>query len=698
MIFKFFLRVFRKIFTFAAKSRQKQPKQMKLTTLFCLISYWLLALSASGQSYERITNLPHVYIETAGRAAITSKTTYIYATMYYVDEDDLVWRYDSMQIRGRGNSTWKLSKKPYRIKFQNKQKFLGKGYANAKKWTLLANAGDKSLMRNAITSLMGDFLGMKNNPAHRFVDLTLNGTYMGNYQISDQVEVRPHRVNIAEQDYPLTDDSDITGGYLLEVDGFMDGNYFTTSRYAVPIRIHYPDEEEIASGQNTYIRNYMRDFETVLSGSSFADAEKGYRRWVDSVSLANWFIATEVSGNIDGYYSTYFYKDRQDSLLYWGPLWDYDIAYNNDSRIQNTETKLMTNDGYGKTKEWLNRMWEDPWFARLVNRRFQQAVEDGLEDYMYRQIDSLVLLLDESQQLNYQKWGISTRMYHEIVLYSSYEQYIRQLKSFIKAHIAYLQTAFPDKRPAEPTPPFTAGNYYYRITNANTGMSIDTYSKTGQAGDLVCSWTSTDDQPSQLWHIVPMGDYFMLLNRDGGMALNDPTTGTVTATTNTGTQLNTAVPDTEDDRQLWILTPQGTAGYYNLTNKYTQHTANLSGGGWNNGTGILSYTTDSRNASSTNRLWYINAVEEVEEDVDAIASTEPDDYALAYNPQSKTLHFGSETPEQLTFTAGIYSTNGKMVRQFRASAVCPVGDLPKGIYIIMWNTGKATRSTKVVIQ
>ena len=148
----------------------------------------LCTLVATAQTtYTRKTNLPHIYIETFNGKSITSKTTYIYSTMYYVDENDVVTRYDSMQIRGRGNSTWGMSKKPYKIKFQQKEKFLGKGYANAKKWTLMANAGDKTLMRNAITSLMGDFLGLKNNPAHKFVDLTLNNTYLGNYQISDQV-------------------------------------------------------------------------------------------------------------------------------------------------------------------------------------------------------------------------------------------------------------------------------------------------------------------------------------------------------------------------------------------------------------------------------------------------------------------------------------------------------------------------------
>ena len=93
----------------------------------------LCTFVATAQTYTRKTNLPHVYIETFNRQSITSKTTYIYSTMYYVDEDDVVTRYDSMQIRGRGNSTWNMAKKPYKIKFYQKEKFLGKGYANAKK-------------------------------------------------------------------------------------------------------------------------------------------------------------------------------------------------------------------------------------------------------------------------------------------------------------------------------------------------------------------------------------------------------------------------------------------------------------------------------------------------------------------------------------------------------------------------------------
>ncbi len=668
--------------------------------IIVLVLLLLHFLSAQAQGpYSRITNLPSVYVSTFDGFGITSKTTYKYCKLVYVDEQDQVTHYDSVEIRGRGNSTWNMSKKPYRIKLHQKERFLGEGKANTKKWTLLANAGDKTLIRNAVTSAMGEFLGMYFNPAYKFVDLNVNGSYYGNYQISDQVDVRKYRVHVKEQDYPLTDESNITGGYLLEADGFKDGNCFTTSTYSVPIRIHYPDEDEIAYEQNEYIRQYMRNFERVLRSDDFTDPEHGYRRWVDSTSLANWYIATEVSANIDGFYSTYFYKDRDDSLLYWGPLWDYDIAYGNDTRKGDTSRRMMTDVGYGQVALWINRMWDDPWFSKLINRRFHEALDAGLEEHLMHTIDSLVTLLDRSQARNYQKWGINNKMYHERVLYSSYDQYVRDLKSFITVHIDYLEEAFADKQPVEPTPPFKPGNFYYRLINAANAKAIDVYSQYEESGSRICLWDNLADRLSEQWEILPVDEhYFMLINRFNQLALNDPTEGTATATTNTGARLNVEEPDEENPRQHWYFTPQGTAGYYNLTNRYTDHTANLSGGSSSNGTSIISYTTDDRNTSSTNRLWYIIADEEIIEPyvngVDDM-SIEPEEYALAYDPQTQTLHFGSATPDQLTFMVNVYSLSGMKVAQFRADERCSISHLPSATYVISWTVGGKTRSAKV---
>ncbi len=550
---------------------------MKSKYIACILVFFILSVFAYSQSYTRKTNLPHLYINTFNGASITSKDVYVFCKLVYVDENDVVTQYDSVSIRGRGNSTWGLSKKPYKIKFKEKLRFLGKDYANAKNWTILANAGDKTLIRNALTSELAKWMGMSFAPAAKFVDFTLNGVYQGNYQISDQVDVKNKRVNIVEQDYPLTANSNITGGYLLEVDGFKDGNWFSSSK-SVAIRIHYPDEDEIVATQNNYIRNYVNSFEKILFSSDYNDPVKGYRQFVDSVSMTNLYLVTEITANIDGFWSMYFYKNQNDSLFYFGPPWDYDIAYNNDYRIQPTQSKLMVDEGYGDAKTWFKQMWNDQeWFAKLINSRFEELVDNGVEQFLYQKIDSLTSLIEESMILNYQRWSISSRMYHEIIMHSSYEDYIDDLKSFIHNHLIYLQTAFANRMPEEPTPPFQPKPYYYNILNARTNTLIDIYSSDGNlydennlppSGSQICSWSYANNRMTQYWKFEPVGDYFIITNQLG-LALNDPTEGVSTATTNTGTQLNVVEPNPEDERQLWIITPQGTQGYYNLTNVYT---------------------------------------------------------------------------------------------------------------------------------
>lgn len=662
-----------------------------------VLTVLLLTALQAGAQWVRRTNLPTVYVNTFDNVAINSKEVYVYSTLRYIDENDSVAVYDSTQIRGRGNSTWRLLKKPYKIKFNQKEKLLGKGYAKAKKWTLLANAGDKTMIRNAVTSAMGEFAQLKFNPAYKFVDLVLNNQYQGTYQISDQVDVRPHRVNITEQDLPLTDASDITGGYLLEVDGFKDGNCFTTSIYQVPIRIHYPDDEDIAESQNTYIRNHMRQFETLLANKDFADPKTGYRTMVDTTSLIDWYLCNEISANMDGFYSTYFYKERQDPLLYWGPLWDYDIAYNNDYRIrseQSLETtaySLMTDIGYGATKFWLNRMWQDDWFCKKVNDRYNELLNNGLVDHLNGVIDSLVTLLDASQQLNYRKWGINTSMYHEMVLYSSYDQYVSDLRNFISDHTAWLRQEFKSRKPLEPTPRFHPTNVYYRIVNVNTWKDMEM----GADGKVQQAPASNTHQASQ-WQIIENEDNsYSIVNRSSGLALNDPTQGAVGPTTNVGTQLNGATPLAGEPRQQWDLLPQGTDGYYNLLNLHTSHIANLQGGSTNDGTPILSYTNDNRNASSNNRLWMIVSTGiAVPEAPTSITAPEPGDYALAYNNVTQELHFGAEERSELTFTARVYAANGQMVGSFCANERYATNTLPAGVYIVSWKVGGKQRSVK----
>ena len=700
--------VCQKICIFAHNLYKTTMKRYLLTILLIVLAFH--ASAETDTEHVRLTNLPHVYINTFTGNSITSKNVMVYARMWYVDEKDSVAFYDSLQIRVRGNSTASLQKKPYKLKFNEKVKLLGKGYAKTKKWTLLANHGDKTLLRNALTSLMGERAGLKFNPAAKFVDLTVNKRYVGNYQISDQVDVRPHRVDIAEQDYPLTEKSNTTGGYLLEVDGFKDFDAnksgFYSNYWWTPIRVHYPDEDEIDYfSQLCYIRDFINDFEQRLFSANFSDPLSGYRPLVDSISLANWYVCTEISANVDGFFSTYFYKERDDNKLYWGPLWDYDIAYNNDNRSRggtnNTERQLMRDIGYGDFESgcryWIVQMWEDPWFARLINRRFNQLIDDGMEDYLNQKLDSLTTLIDASQKLNFEKWGIRTQALRERIMYNTYDQYVDYVRNFLKNHIPYLKQAFaamlPDAPPVEPEEKISDfladGKSYYTIVNNGSGTCFDVDMQT----DEVCGWTLDKTRESQQWVIKTLSNGFLfIVNRATGKALADPSPVGATAQTETGGTLYTANPDSTDTRQLWDFVRQAD-GVYNIISRWSEHAANLSQGSSNDGTPVLSYNSDERNSMSANRLWSVMKTGDV---IDTEVNTLTQDYALAYDPYSGLLHFGADNPQDLTFTVRIYNQAGRQIAAFKACDGFNLLSYPTGLYIISWKYGDRQQSVKLM--
>lgn len=577
--------------------------------------FLFVSLFVYGQSdvYVQKTNIPTIYIDTDGSEPITSKTEYINATMVYVSGADTI-RYESMKIRGRGNSTWGLAKKPYRIKFKESTKFLGKGYAKNKSWTLLANHGDKSLLRNAVTSKMGEFLGLPFNPAAHFVDLVLNGTYIGNYQVSDQVNVDNKRVEIFEQDYVADDTCNITGGYLLEIDGFATGEpvYFTTGRNLL-VTVKSPDEDYINTEQKNYIRNYLNEFENRLFDASFADSLAGYRSMIDSATVVPWYIATELSANVDGFWSTYIYKEKDDPKIYFGPLWDYDIAYNNCNRTGDVTNASMIDKGFGDglAKVWAKQLIRDPWFNKAVDEAWKMKTDEGLESCLLHYIDSMAALINESQQLNYSRYSINSRVYNEIYLYSTYDGYINQLKNFITEHAAFLTTLFASRagdtggsggdggngdRPTVLQPFELNSAYFYRVYNKGTNMVLDV----DEVSNNIVMNSPVYGKDTQLWLIEKVGDYYRLHNKAMEMVFNDPSLANAV-----GTQLNVANVADGDTRQLWNFVVVNENGNYNIINVATDFVINNRGGSNAEGNPVISYYNDDRNSVSNNRQWLI---------------------------------------------------------------------------------------------
>lgn len=678
--------------------------------IFVMLLSFLLpsaAQMANGQEQDfvQLSNLPTLYINTYDCKAITSKTSYKLATMWRVEGDSIAV-YDSLQIRGRGNSTWNLEKKPYRIKFQKKQKFLGKGHANARNWTLMANHVDKTLLRNALASFIASRLGQTFVPSAAHVDIVLNGTYLGNYQVSDHVDVNKGRVEITEQDgiMAMDDTTGISGGYLLQLDGQAgtDPVYFNTYTTGAAVSIKSPDEDVINSRQKSYIQNYVNSFEKKLFSSNYKDMEKGYRPLIDSLSMASYFLTVEYCANADGYYSIYFYKDRYDPHLYFGPCWDYDIAFNNCFRLGSLTEKMMINSAYGTNqgRRWFFRAYSDPWFQQLSGRIWHRAIADGLMYDALAFVDSVAKHIDESQQLNFRRWDISQRTWDELVLFNSYQEGVDYLKQFLVDRAAYLSSQLPN--PEElPIPTREPGRNplgidlarAYYIYNVGSSHPVDFLA---DGSNLVCGWEYDDSRrASQQWRIEAVtGDYYRIVSPDSRLAITDMASeedGVYAI----GSQLMLTETDDANDRQLWRFVP--TAGNYCIENKQTGLAWNNSHGMSDNGNPIISWTNNADNVSKTTRQWYLTEGDRLP-DEDAIALLESDvDYRITYNPVTEEVFI--RIPNDATDREGVihlYDLQGRHIDTGTVGQPVSMVGLPRGIYLLSWTVQGHIRSFKIL--
>ena len=391
------------------------------------------------------TNIPALFITTNNKVAIQSKTTYVAGYLKIKEKiagDSLYG--GVIEIRGRGNSTWNFPKKPYKIKLGKKASLLGMN--ESKQWVLLANHADKSLLRNEVGFELSRRIGLIYTPACKFVDVILNGTYIGNYQLTEQIDVDKKKVNITEQSTASTLLPEISGGYLVEIDGFSNSEavYFNTPR-RMPVSIHYPESDEINQEQRNYIAAYFRNFEERLFSNEFDNPITGYKQYFDVDSYINYYLVNEIMGNSDLFWSTYMYKNRNNDLIYTGPVWDFDIAANNDTRIGDSVNKLMF-DAAQQPKQWINRLMLDRFFRNKVRKRWNEIYNDKLKTIIPF-IDILATQMTASQQKNFIKWPIlNEKVYLNLQIAGSYTGEVNYLKSYLTNRITWLNTQFNGSR------------------------------------------------------------------------------------------------------------------------------------------------------------------------------------------------------------------------------------------------------------
>lgn len=330
-------------------------------------------------------------------------------------------------IRGRGNSSWNNGdKKPYKIKLKQKEDLFGMGAS--KHWVLISNGSDYTYMKNKLVLHLADKLGMKYTPKAVFVDVMMNGTYLGNYLLAEQVRVGKTRVNIDDIDESKEGDADtLTGGYLINKDlnATKKENGFSTKKAAY--EIVSPSIEFTTKERKEYISDYVQRVEDAVYSEDFHNSKgERYSELMDSNSFIDYFLIQFFSDNFDAFRnSTYFYKERG-GRLYWGPVWDFD---NSMRGISNKTTCITAEHRYMG-----NQLAGDPEIARRILQRYKE-IRSTLVD-LYQNggyIDKNVKQIETSAKHDLEKWERS--FYHD--------EEIEDLKQWIEARIKFMDTYLP---------------------------------------------------------------------------------------------------------------------------------------------------------------------------------------------------------------------------------------------------------------
>jgi hypothetical protein len=373
-------------------------------------------------------------------------------------------------IEFRGSSSQDMfPKKPYGIELQDDAGFGISapllGMPAEEDWTLNATYNDKSLMRDVLAYKLARDVG-RYAPRTRYCELMINGEYQGLYVLIEKIKRDKNRVDISKLEPSENEGDDVTGGYILKIDkttGTSGPGFY--SSFAPPNRVadqsiffqyDYPKFDQITLEQKAYIKKYIRDFETVLNSSSFADPVNGYQKYIDMNSFIDFLIVNEVSKNIDGYrLSSYLYKDKSSNggKLVMGPVWDFNLAFGNANYCDGGTTGRWMYDfnSICGDDSWLVPFW---WKKFLYDRNFTNALaarwielrqdkfsSAKVSDY----IDSVANVLAQgSMQRNFQKWPVlGTPLWPNYYVGNTFSEEVNWLKGWYDDRATWLDLNMP---------------------------------------------------------------------------------------------------------------------------------------------------------------------------------------------------------------------------------------------------------------
>ncbi len=439
----------------------------------CLLLICISAFTYGNAQMLSSSNLPIISINTNGQTIadepkISADMGIIYNGSNRNNITDAFNHYNGkIGIEIRGQSSQMFPMKSYSIELQDatgnsvdKSLF---GLPKESDWVLYAPYTDKTLMRNFLAYTMSREMGHWASNC-RYVEVILNGQYIGIYVFMEKIKRGSGRVNISKiAATDITGDA-VTGGYLFSIDKEANGWYsdYTppngTANQQIRYSYIYPKITAIVPQQQSYLVSYVDSFETALYNSTDPKKANEWRKFADEASFIDFFIVNELSRNVDGYrLSSYFYKDRasKNGKIIAGPVWDYDLAFRNANYCNGSDTSGWAYNFNSTCPQdfWLNPFWwknfmQDKTFQSNLRCRWKQVRATSLSlSRINTLIDSVYTLTEEARQRHFQKWPTLGQYVwpNPQPIAFTYNTEIIYLKEWIAARLGWIDRYLPNE-------------------------------------------------------------------------------------------------------------------------------------------------------------------------------------------------------------------------------------------------------------
>ena len=401
--------------------------------------------------FYQITNLPTLSVHVQNNILPTERGVDFESQSLLIYEGGTMIQDYPILFRVRGNYSSTHENKAFRMKYNDgKSHHMMRGSANeapakAKKWVLINSYRDKTLMRNPVAWAMSRRGEKEWTPWSQVVDLVVNGCYWGTYTLADAVSVDRNRIDITEMMEWDTEGEELTGGYFVEVDNNASREpYWFTSPYGNPISVHEPDEDVMQPVQFSYIRNAWNDMESTVFSSDYTDKEKGLASVLDVESFCRHFLISEFNGNTDMLCQVFYYKERGDDHFYTGPIWDADLALENDQTTYPANERMDWTYKVRDTGNWtqfVGRVLSDPSvFSNLQMMWAKLRKKGNFEpNDLAADVDSLREVVRASANLNFIRWPyLNQWLSLNPEVPGSWEAEVDRVRNFVRDRVAWM--------------------------------------------------------------------------------------------------------------------------------------------------------------------------------------------------------------------------------------------------------------------